>query len=81
MEETGFVYLIEISRRRKPEIMKNTFLSMAFFYEQRNGACVAKLEIPYDTFFYQFEDWEHDDRFWSCFEKDKGMCIYRCAVG
>ena len=39
-----------------------------------------KLEYPYDTFFYQFTDWERDDRFCELFREKLKSQTYRCVL-
>ena len=77
MEETGFCLFYEIIRRRNPEIMKKIlFFQWHSFMNKGMERALQKLEIPYDTFFYQFEDWEHDDRFLELFRKKIKECAY-----
>lgn len=70
MEETGFCLFYENIRRRNLEIMKKIlFFQWHSFMNKGMERALQKLEIPYDTFFYQLEDWEHDDRFLELFRK------------
>lgn len=77
MEETGFCLFYENIRRRNLEIMKKIlFFQWHSFMNKGMERALQKLEIPYDTFFYHFEDWEHDDRFLELFRKKIKECAY-----
>ena len=55
---------------------KILFFQWHSFMNKGMERALQKLEIPYDTFFYQFEDWEHDDRFLELFRKKIKECAY-----
>jgi len=43
--------------------MKLLFFEWHSFMNKGIERGLKELEIPYDTFFYQFNDWEKDDAF------------------
>lgn len=47
----------------KVSVMKLLFFEWHSFMNKGIERGLKELEIPYDTFFYQFNDWEKDDAF------------------
>lgn len=62
--------------------MKLLFFQWHSFMNKGIERGLKELEIPYDTFFYQFNDWEKDDAFLEQFRAYlKAGSLYGRAVG
>lgn len=61
-------------------MQKILFFQWHSFMNEGMERALNKLEYPYDTFFYQFTDWERDDRFCELFREKLKSQAYRCVL-
>ena len=61
-------------------MQKILFFQWQSFMNEGIERALNKLEYPYDTFFYQFTDWERDDRFCELFREKLKSQTYRCVL-
>jgi spore maturation protein CgeB len=61
-------------------LQKILFFQWHSFMNEGIERALNKLEYPYDTFFYQFTDWERDDRFCELFREKLKSQTYRCVL-
>ena len=61
-------------------MQKILFFQWHSFMNEGIERALNKLEYPYDTFFYQFTDWERDDRFCELFREKLKSQTYRCVL-
>ena len=60
--------------------MKILFFQWHSFMNQGIEGALKRLTIDYDIFFYQFADWETDDRFLELFQKQLRSANYRLVL-
>lgn len=60
--------------------MKILFFQWHSFMNQGMEGALKRLHIDYDTFFYQFKDWENDDIFLGLFNKQLKKNNYYCVL-
>lgn len=65
--------------RSNHDLQKILFFQWHSFMNEGIERALNKLEYAYDTFFYQFADWEKDDKFCELFRKKLKSQTYRCV--
>ena len=60
-------------------MQKILFFQWHSFMNEGIVHALNKLAYAYDTFFYQFTDWEKDDKFCELFRKKLKSQAYRCV--
>ena len=69
-----------IIERSKHNLQKILFFQWHSFMNEGIECALNKLEYAYDTFFYQFTDWEKDDRFCELFRDKLKSQAYRLCT-